>query len=45
LLDKFRANLARRLSPTAQEAILTLTSDQQKLEATRVDDFVSLFVV
>jgi len=45
LLHKFRANLARRLSPTAQEAILTLTADQQKLEATRVDDFVSLFVV
>ncbi len=45
LLDKFRTNLARRLSPAAQEKILALTSDQERLEATPVDDFVSLFVV
>ena len=44
LLEKFRRNLTR-LTPSAQQKILALTSDQQKLEATPADEFVSLFVV
>jgi 2-methylcitrate dehydratase len=44
LLEKFQRNLAR-LSPDAQHKILTLTSDQQKLEVTPVNDFVSLFAL
>jgi len=44
LLEKFKRNLTR-LSPAVQQKILALTSDQQKLEATAVDDFVSHFVV
>jgi 2-methylcitrate dehydratase len=45
LLDKFRTNLARRLSPEAQEKILAVSLDQATLEAMPVDDFVSLFVL
>jgi 2-methylcitrate dehydratase len=45
LLDKFRTNLARRLSPEAQAKILAVSLDQATLEAMPVDDFVSLFVV
>jgi len=44
LLKKFQRNLAR-LSPSAQQKILAITSDQKTLEATPVDEFVSLFVV
>jgi 2-methylcitrate dehydratase len=44
LLEKFKTNLARRLSPAAQGKILAVTADQATLESTRVDDFVSHFV-
>lgn len=42
---KFRANLARRLPPKRQQAILALCLDQARLEATPVHEFVDLFVV
>jgi 2-methylcitrate dehydratase len=45
LMAKFRQNLARRLSQEAQEKILAVSSDQTRLEAMPVDEFVSLFVV
>ena len=40
---KFRINLARRLSPKQQAAILDLTRSQQRLETTPVNEFVDLF--
>ncbi|HET7912726.1 MAG TPA: bifunctional 2-methylcitrate dehydratase/aconitate hydratase, partial [Pseudolabrys sp.] len=42
---KFRVNLARRLPPKQQNAILALTRHQERLEATPVNEFVDLFVV
>jgi 2-methylcitrate dehydratase len=45
LLEKFEHNLARRLSHEAQNKILTASLDQSTLEATPVDEYVSLFVV
>ncbi len=42
---KFRTNLARRLPPRQQQAILALTRDQQRLEATPVNEFVDLFAI
>ena len=45
LLDKFTHNLARRLSPEAQEKILAASSEQAKLEAMPVDEYVGLYVV
>ncbi|WP_158821208.1 bifunctional 2-methylcitrate dehydratase/aconitate hydratase [Granulicella sp. S156] len=45
LLDKFRHNLARRLSPEAQEKILAASSEQAKLEAMPVDEYVGLYTV
>jgi 2-methylcitrate dehydratase len=45
LLEKFEHNLARHLSPEAQKKILTASLDQSTLEATPVDEYVSLFVV
>jgi len=42
---KFRANLARRLPPKRQQAILALCANQARLEATPVYEFVDLFVV
>jgi 2-methylcitrate dehydratase len=42
---KFRTNLARRLSPKQQQAILALCADARKLEATPVNEFVDLFVL
>jgi 2-methylcitrate dehydratase len=41
---KFRTNLARRLAPGQQQAILALCADARKLEATPVNEFVDLFV-
>jgi 2-methylcitrate dehydratase len=41
---KFRTNLARRLAPKQQQAILALCADARKLEATPVNEFVDLFV-
>ncbi|HEX5284038.1 MAG TPA: bifunctional 2-methylcitrate dehydratase/aconitate hydratase, partial [Bryocella sp.] len=45
LLEKFRANLARRFDTAQQQRIIDASSDQSKLEAMRVDDYVSLYVV
>jgi len=45
LYEKFRTNLARKLSPEAQQKILDATATQARLEAMPVEDFVSLFVV
>ncbi len=40
---KFRTNLARRFAPRQQQAILTVTRNQERLEATPVNEFVDLF--
>jgi 2-methylcitrate dehydratase len=45
LIDKFKRNLALKISPRNAKAILELCDSQKKLEATPVQDFVSLFVV
>ena len=45
LVEKFERNLARRFPPKQQHAILTLCADQEKLEATPVQEFVDLFVI
>jgi 2-methylcitrate dehydratase len=44
LLAKFHQNLARRLSPQAQEKIIEASSEQAKLEAMPVDEFVGMFI-
>jgi 2-methylcitrate dehydratase len=44
LVEKFKTNLARRLPQKQQQAILELCMDRARLEATRVDEFVDLFV-
>ncbi|MEW9897564.1 bifunctional 2-methylcitrate dehydratase/aconitate hydratase [Chitinivorax sp. PXF-14] len=44
LQAKFEANLARRLPAARQQAIVALTADQARLEATPVNEFVDLFV-
>ena len=41
---KFRRNLARSFGSGQQASILTLCSDQQRLEGTGVADFVNLFL-
>jgi 2-methylcitrate dehydratase len=45
LLEKFRTNLARRFDEAQQRRILDASSDQVKLEAMPVDDYVGLYVV
>ena len=45
LIEKFRTNLDRRFSPEARDRILEASLDQSKLEATPVDQYVSLYVV
>ncbi len=45
LVKKFKVNLARRFSASQQAAILDLCSDQKKLEAMPVNEFVDLMVV
>jgi 2-methylcitrate dehydratase len=45
LLDKFRQNLERRLSSEAQQKILAASSEQAKLEAMPVDEYVGLYTV
>jgi 2-methylcitrate dehydratase len=44
LLAKLETNLARRFPPKQQQAILALCADQQRLEATPVQELVDLFV-
>jgi 2-methylcitrate dehydratase len=41
---KFRTNLARRLPPKQQQAIISVCGDPRRLEATPVNEFVGLFV-
>lgn len=45
LVKKFETNLARRFPAKQQVAILALCLDQQKLEATAVNEFVDMFVI
>lgn len=45
LVEKFRANLARRFDASQQQRILDASSDQAKLEAMGVDDYVGLYTV
>jgi 2-methylcitrate dehydratase len=45
LVEKFKINLARRLPPQRQHAILELCMDAPRLAATPVSEFVDLFVV
>jgi 2-methylcitrate dehydratase len=45
LVEKFRANLARRFDKTQQQAILDVSLDQRRLEATPVNDYVDLYAV
>jgi len=42
---KFNRNLSRRFPDRQREAILALSRDQQRLEATPVKEFVDLFVI
>ncbi|MGE5522473.1 MAG: bifunctional 2-methylcitrate dehydratase/aconitate hydratase [Rhodospirillaceae bacterium] len=42
---KFKLNLSRRFAEKQRNAILALCQDQQKLEATPVNEFVDLFVI
>jgi len=44
LIEKFKTNLARRLPPQRQQAILELCMDAPRLAATPVSEFVDLFV-
>jgi len=45
LLEKFKTNLDRRFSPKVRDRILEASLDQSTLEATPVDQYVSLYVV
>ena len=45
LEQKFRANLARRLSPDRQESIWRISLDQNALESMPVHEYVDLYVV
>jgi len=45
LVEKFRANLARRFPPKQQNAILELCLDAGRLHRTPVRDFTDLFVI
>jgi 2-methylcitrate dehydratase len=45
LLEKFKTNLDRRFSPEVRDRILHASLDQANLEATPVDQYVSLYVV
>jgi 2-methylcitrate dehydratase len=42
---KFRTNLARRFPKKQQDAILAVSLDQKKLEATPVHEYVDLYVI
>ena len=43
LVEKFRTNLARRFDETQQRAILDVSLDQNRLEATPVSEYVDLY--
>jgi 2-methylcitrate dehydratase len=43
LVEKFKTNLARKLSQKQQDAILAVSLDQKKLEAMAVNEYVDLY--
>lgn len=45
LLEKFKANLARRLPAEKRDRILALSNDQALLESTPVSDYVALYAL
>jgi 2-methylcitrate dehydratase len=45
LVEKFKANLARRFPPKQQKAILDVCLDQTKLVGIPVNEFVDMFVI
>jgi len=45
LVEKFKANLARRFPKRQQDAILAVSLDQKVLEATAVHDYVDMYVM
>ncbi len=45
LVEKFKTNLARRFPAKQQKAILDISLDQKKLEATPVHEYVDLYVI
>jgi 2-methylcitrate dehydratase len=45
LIEKFRNNLSTRLPAEKVETILEICSDQQRLQAMTVDQFITLFVL
>jgi 2-methylcitrate dehydratase len=45
LVEKFKTNLARKLSKKQQEVILAVSLDQKKLEATSVNEYVDLYAM
>jgi 2-methylcitrate dehydratase len=45
LVEKFKINLARKLSKKQQDAILAISLDQKKLEAMPVHEYVDMYVI
>jgi len=45
LVEKFKTNLARRFPEKQRQAILDVSLDQAKLEATPVNEYVDLYVI
>ncbi len=45
LVEKFRTNLAKRFPTKQQQAILDVSLDQTRLEATPVNEYVDLYVI
>ena len=45
LVEKFRTNLARRFDARQQQAILKVSLDSARLEATAVSDYVDLYAI
>ncbi len=45
LVEKFKVNLARRFPQKQQDAILAVSLDQTRLEATPVHEYVDLYVI
>ncbi|QEZ46724.1 bifunctional 2-methylcitrate dehydratase/aconitate hydratase [Cupriavidus oxalaticus] len=45
LVEKFRTNLARRFPPKQQQAILSVSLDQARLEAIAVNDYLDMYAI
>jgi 2-methylcitrate dehydratase len=45
LVEKFKANLARRFPKQQQDAILTVSLDQKVIEAIPVHEYVDMYVI